>query len=101
MNKTDFKPDTRYTITWRAPDGRVQPANLYVYRVYDGFLVARLTGADGLLRKITYPEVLRIVATAEVPANDRYFVPAALLDEKFWRERETLEHYASSPDRGK
>ena len=53
MDKSDFKPDTRCTITWQAPDGRVQPANIYIYRVYEHFLVARLTGANGLLRKIT------------------------------------------------
>lgn len=34
MDKNDFNPDTRYTITWRDPDGKVQPANIYVYRVF-------------------------------------------------------------------
>jgi len=101
MDKTDFQPDTRCTIAWRAPDGRVRPASLYVYRVYDGFLVARLTGGDGRLRKITYPEVLKIVAATEVPPDDRYFVPAALLEESFWRDRVAMEHCASSPARGK
>lgn len=49
MDKNDFKPDTRYTIAWQPPDGRAQAANIYVYRVFDAFMVARLTGADGLL----------------------------------------------------
>ena len=101
MDKTDFKPDTRCTITWRTPDGRVQPANIYVYRVFDDFLVARLIGGDGLLRKITYPEILKVVATQEVAPSQRYRVPPALLDEKTWRDRVVMEHYSSSPLLGK
>lgn len=101
MDKNDFKPDTRYTITWQSPDGRVQPANIYVYRVFDTFVVARLTGADGLLRKITYPEILKIVAAKEIEPNHRYSIPAPLLDEKTWRDRVVMEHYSSSPGFGK
>lgn len=101
MDKNHFKPDTRYTITWRGPDGKAQPANIYVYRVYDNFLVTRWTGADGLLRKITYPEILRIVSVKEVGANERYCVPAQLLDEKTWRDRVAMAHYSSSPRLGK
>ncbi len=101
MDKKDFKPDTRYTIAWQAPDGKVQPANIYVYRVYDTFVVARLTGADGLLRKITYPEILKIAAEKEVSPNERYSIPAPLLDEKTWRDREVMAHYSSSPRHGK
>ncbi len=101
MDKNDFKPDTRYTITWQAPDGKVQPANIYVYRVYDAFMVTRLTGADGLLRKITYPEILKIVAAKAIEPNQRYAVPAPLLDEKTWRDRAVMEHYSSSPRLGK
>ncbi len=101
MDKNDFKPDTRYTIAWRDPDGKVQPANIYVYRVFDSFLVARLTGADGLLRKITYPEILKIVLAKEVEPNQRYAVPGPLLDEKTWRDRVVMAHYSSSPRLGK
>lgn len=101
MDKTDFKPDTRCTITWRAPDGRMQPANIYIYRVYEHFLVARLTGADGLLRKITYPEILKIVATKEVAPAGRYCLPSQLLDEQTWRDRVVMAHYSSSPQFGK
>jgi hypothetical protein len=101
MDKTDFKPDTRYTIAWRGPGGKVAPANIYVYRAYDAFLVARLSGADALLRKITYPEVLKIVAVREIAPNERYCVPATLLEENMWRDRVVMQHYATSPDRGK
>ena len=101
MDKNDFKTDTRYTITWQAPDGRIQPANIYVYRVYDNFLVARLTGADGLLRKITYPEILKIVSAREVGSAGRYCLPSQLLDEQTWRDRVVMAHYSSSPQLGK
>ena len=101
MDKNDFKPDTRYTITWRTPDGKVQPANIYVYRVFDSFLVTRSTGADGLLRKITSPEILKIVSAKEIEPNQRYSVPAPLLDEKAWRDRVVMAHYSSSPRLGK
>ena len=101
MDKNDFKPDTRYTITWRSPDGKVQPANIYVHRAHDHFLVVRLTGADAVLRKITYPEVLKIVAAKAVDPNDRSSLPAALLEEKTWRDRVVMQHYSSSPQHGK
>ncbi|HSN38962.1 MAG TPA: hypothetical protein VLT92_02095 [Burkholderiales bacterium] len=101
MDKNDFKPDTRYTVTWRAPDGKVQPANIYVYRVFENFLVARLTGADGLLRKITYPEILKIVSAKTVEPGRRYAIPGPLLDEQTWRDRVVMAHYSSSPRLGK
>ncbi|MDP2240075.1 MAG: hypothetical protein Q8K18_07920 [Burkholderiales bacterium] len=101
MDKNDFKSDTRYTITWQAPDGKIQPANIYVYRVFDSFLVTRTAGTDGLLRKITYPEILKIVSAKETEPNQRYCVPAPLLDEKTWRDRVVMEHYSSSPRLGK
>lgn len=101
MDKNDFKPETRYTIAWRGPDGKVQPANIYVHRAHDRFLVVRLTGADAMLRKITYPEVLKIVAATTVDPKGRSLVPAALLEEKTWRDRVVMEHYSSSPRSGK
>jgi len=101
MDKADFHPDTRYTITWRDAEGNVRPATIYVYRVYDAFMIARPCGGDALLRKIPYPEVVRIVATRPVAPSDRYAVPAALLDEKNWRDRTVMAHYSTSPARGK
>ena len=101
MDRNDFRPDSRCTVTLRDEGGKPRPANLYVYRVYDGFLVARAAGEDGLVRKIPYDRIERIVAAADVPAADRYALPAAMLDEKAWRDREVMQHYASSPGRGK
>ena len=102
MDKSDFTPDTRYTLAWRDPSsGNVRPFSVYVFRVYDAFMIARPAGGDALLRKIAYPEVLKIVAAQPVAAHERYMVPAALLEEKAWRERDVMMHYATSPARGK
>ena len=101
MQKDDFRPDTRVTLVVRDAAGRPRPANLYVYRAYDGFLVARAQGEDGLVRKVPYDTVERIVSATEVPPPQRYALPAAILDEKAWRGRDTMQHYASSPGRGK
>lgn len=101
MDKKDFQPDTRYTITWQDPEGRVQAANIYVFRVHDEFMITRLTGADGVLRKIRFPEVLKIVKEEPVAPQARLFVPAALLDAKVWRDRMVMQHTGGSPQRGK
>jgi hypothetical protein len=101
MDKNDFRPDTRYTIAWGDRQGSARPATIYVYRAYSEFLVARLVGGDGLLRKITYPEVLKIVSAEPVAPGNRTFVPAAMLDEKTWRDRTIMQHAPGSPQRGK
>ncbi|MDA8110434.1 MAG: hypothetical protein M0015_17710 [Betaproteobacteria bacterium] len=101
MDKTAFKPDTRYTLALRDAGGKARPANVYVYRVYDKFLIARATSGDGLVRKIGYDEVEKIVAEHAVAPEERYFLPAAVLDEKNWRDRTEMQVYASSPARGK
>ncbi|MEW5942406.1 MAG: hypothetical protein AB1710_00970 [Pseudomonadota bacterium] len=101
MDKTAFKPDTRYTITWRAPDGKLRPANIYVYRLYDQFMVARMTDKSGFLHKIPYEEVIRIVQEKPVAERDRFMIPAAVLDEKNWKDRSVMERYSSSPHMGK
>jgi hypothetical protein len=101
MNKDDFKPDTRCTISWRNPQGRVQAANVYVFKVCERFLIGRLTGDDALLRKIDYQDVLKVVSTTDVAPVDRYALPAAVTDENTWRDRVVMQHYATSPRRGK
>lgn len=101
MDKSSFNPDTRYTIAWQDPHGRVQPAIIYVYRVHEKFMIARMTGGDGLLRKIAYADVHKIVSADAVAARDRTYLPAALLDEKAWGGRTVMQHYAGSPQRGK
>ena len=102
MDKSDFSPDTRYTLAWRDPaTGNVRPCSIYVFRVYDAFMIARPTGGDALLRKIGYSEVVKIAAAQPVALRDRYMVPAAVLEEQAWRERDVMSHYATSPALGK
>lgn len=101
MDKTRFKEDTRYTITWRDESGKPRPANLYVFRTYDEFMIARETSGGGLLRKIPYGDVLKIVHETPVARNERYVIPAAVLDEKAWRDRTVMERYSSGPQLGK
>lgn len=102
MEKKDFAPDTRYVLTLRDPDnGRLRPANVYVYRLHDAYMVARMTDREGLLHKIPYDDVVRIVRTVPVPEARRYIVPAALLDERIWKDRSVLAMYSSSPALGK
>lgn len=101
MKKEDFKPHTRYTVTWRDTHGKLRPANLYVYRLYDDFLVARLTQNDGLLRKFSYDEIVKIVKATPVREADRFVLPDALLKEKVWATRTKMEQYATSPHIGK
>jgi len=100
VDKTQFQPHTQYTVTLRTPEGTPRPANLYVFRTYDPFMVVRHS-ADGKLRKLAYEDVLLVVDAKEVSAEHRYHVPAVMLEEKFWKGRTTLEHYASSPRSGK
>ncbi|MCL6645962.1 MAG: hypothetical protein K6U88_13515 [Dehalococcoidia bacterium] len=97
----DFRPDTICTVVLRDATGRERPVMLYVHRAYPDFLVARSLEAEGLLRKIAYSDVARVLEAREVSARERRPLPAALLEEKLWRERTELLHYASRPDRGK
>jgi hypothetical protein len=101
MDKSSFKPDTRYVLTVYDAKRSARPANVYVYRVYDKFMVARSMSGDGLLRKIAYDDVERIVEQAAVPGAERFLVPAALLEEQNWRDKSEMQVYASSPGRGK
>lgn len=101
MDKTAFKPETRYTVTLRDEQGRLRPANIYVYRAYDAFMVVRFTASDGLLHKLAYEDVVKLVKETPVDADHIYHTPAALLDESTWRERKVMEHYATAPGLGK
>jgi len=101
MEKKDFAADTRYTIAWQQPDGHVIPATVYVHRTYDSSMIVRMTGSDAMLRKIAYSDITRIVSTDTVTAENRRTLPAALLDEKTWRDRTEMSHYGSSAARGK
>ncbi len=102
MEKKDFAPDTRYVLTLRDPEsGRLRPANVYVYRLHDDYMVARMTDREGLLHKVPYADVVRIVRSAPVAPARRFLIPAALLDERIWKDRSMLAIYSSSPALGK
>jgi hypothetical protein len=101
MDANCFKPDTRYTVTMRDARGGARVANLYVFRVFPEFLVVRSTSEDGLLRKIAYADLIRVVDEHPVDPAHRYRVPQALLEERTWRARTVMQHYASGPGLGK
>jgi len=101
VDKSTFKQDTRYTITWRSPEGKMRPANIYVYRLYENFMIARMTEKDGLLYKIAYGDVLKIVKELPVAQENQFMIPSAVLDEKAWKDRTVMQRYSSSPHMGK
>lgn len=101
MEAARFKPDTHYTLVCRDQEGRPRPTDVYVFRAHREFLIVRRTGADGMLHKIPYKDVERVVDERPVGAQDRYTLPAAVLDEKTWRGRDSMQHHASSARRGK
>ncbi len=101
MKKEDFAPHTRYTITWRDPAGKLRPANIYPYCLYDKFMVARRTDQGGALGKFAYDDIIRIVRTTPVSAENRFVIPDAILSESNWADRTSMERYSSSPHMGK
>lgn len=101
MEKTDFKTDTRYTLTWRNAEGKLRPINVYVYRLYEKFMIARMTDKDGFLYKIAYDDIIKIVIEKSVDPDEYFAIPAAVLDEKNWKDRNVMQRYSTSPGIGK
>lgn len=101
MNKSNFRENTRYAITLKDDNGRLRPANIYVYKLHDEFMVARFTDQSGMLNKIPYAKVVKIVKTMEVPPEARFLLPDILLSAKTWQSRTTMQAYGSSPRVGK
>ena len=101
MEKKDFKSDTRYAATWRDENGRLRPINFYVYRLYDEFMIVRMTDREGFLRRIPYEDIVKIVRTMAVREEDRFFLPEAVLAEANWKDRTVMHTYSSSPHMGK
>jgi hypothetical protein len=101
VDKSAFKENTRYTITWRAADGKLRPANIYVYKMYESFMIARMTDKSGFLHKIAYEDVTKIVKEMAVSKQDQFYIPGAVLEEKNWKDRTVMERYSSSPHMGK
>lgn len=101
MEKQDFKEGTRYTLTVKDAQGQLRPANIYVYKMFDDFMIVRNTNNDGLIRKLPYEDVVKIVREREVPREDRFYLPDQLLSEHVWQNRDFINSYSSSPHMGK
>lgn len=103
MEKRNFSVDTQYSVTLREQSGKLRPANIYVYRLYDDFMIARRTDGNhsGLLFKIPYDHILRIVKTLPVQVPKRFMLPDAMLNAKVWESRDSMMTYASAPGLGK
>ncbi|WP_455380769.1 hypothetical protein [Acidihalobacter prosperus] len=101
MNKKSFHEDTRYAIALKDGNGKLRPANIYVYKLHDDFMIVRFTDKSGTLHKIAYDDVTRIVKTIEVAPDARYAVPEILLAAKTWQNRTSMQAYGSSPRAGK
>ena len=101
MKKEDFTAHTRYTVTWRDTEGKLRPANIYPYRLYDQFMVARMTDQSGILRKFAYDDIVKIVKVTPVTRENQFYIPDAVLSEGNWAGRLSMERYSSSPHMGK
>ena len=101
MDKSTFKENTRYTITWRNPEGKLRPANIYVYKLFETAMIARMTDKSGFLYKINYDDITKIVMAIPINKEDQFSIPSAVLDEKIWKDRTMMERYSSSPHMGK
>jgi hypothetical protein len=103
VDKSAFSKDGHYAVTLRSPDGRLRPANIYVHRTEDDYMIARHTsGPDvGLLIKLGYANVVRIVRTHPVPDRKRFMIPEAMLKRQLWETRDTMRTYSSGPGLGK
>ncbi len=102
MDKKDFAENTRYAVTLREEEtGKLRPANIYVYRLYDEFMIARMTDREGYLRKIAYENVAKIVRVIPVEKGIQFRVPEALLAKDAWKGRTRMTLYSSAPSLGK
>ncbi|AHE97498.1 hypothetical protein [Thioalkalivibrio paradoxus] len=103
MEKRAFRPDGHYAVTLRSRGGQLCPANLYVHRVENGYMIARHTSGQniGLLVKLRYDDVVRIVRTHPVLDRKRFMLPEALLKPQLWESRDSMRTYPSAPGLGK
>jgi len=101
VEKSNFQQDTRYTVTLRDSEGKLRPSSFYVLALHDDGMIARLTEREGILRKISYADVVKIVKQQSVSAQNRFCVPSALLSAKHWANKTEIQHYSSSPHMGK
>lgn len=101
MDRNDFQEDTRVTVTYKDDKGKLRPGNFYIHKLFDDFMIVRSTDHDGLLHKMGYDQVVKIIKSKPVDREHLYYVPEDMLQEHVWQDRDTLFHYASGPGRGK
>ena len=101
MDRNDFQEDTRVTATYKDDKGKLRPGNFYIHKLFDEFMIVRSTDSDGLLHKMNYDQVIKVIKSKAVDREHLYYVPEDMLQKHVWQDRDTLFHYASGPGRGK
>jgi len=101
VDRNDFQEDTRVTVTHKDDKGKLRPGNFYIHKLFDEFMIVRSTDSDGLLHKMSYDQVIKIIKSKPVDREHLYYVPEDMLQKHVWQDRDTLFHYASGPGRGK
>lgn len=101
MDRNDFQEDTRVTVSYKDDKGKLRPGNFYIHKLFDEFMIVRSTDSDGLLHKMGYDQVVKVIRSKPVDREHLYYVPDEMLQKHVWQERDTLFHYASGPGRGK
>mgnify|MGYP007099543146 CR=1 FL=1 len=101
MDKSNFSEDTRYTLTVKDSAGKQRPANVFVYRTHEDFMIARATDKDGLIIKIAYSDVMRIVKEQHVEPNAAWKLAEVTLSAETWADRDHMRTYSTSSGIGK
>jgi len=101
LEKNDFAEGMRYAATLKDANGKLRPANFFVYKLFDDFMIARMTDKAGLVHKIAYADVVKIVKTIKVASPKHFMLPDQLLNPKIWATRTTMQAYGSAPGLGK
>ncbi|KPV41119.1 hypothetical protein AN478_04230 [Thiohalorhabdus denitrificans] len=101
MDRSEFQENTRITVTYKDSNGKLRPGNFYVYKLFDEFMIVRSTDNDGLFRKMPYEDVVKLVKTKKADRSHLFTLPDEMLEERMWKDRDTMFHYASAPGRGK
>jgi hypothetical protein len=101
MKKEDFYQDHRYTLTYTDSEDKLRPVSVYVLALHEDAMIVRLTEKEGILRKIPYDTVRKIVKSQAVSEQNRYYVPDAILAATHWGDKNEIQHYASAPNMGK
>ncbi|WP_018873420.1 hypothetical protein [Thioalkalivibrio sp. ALJ16] len=103
VDKSEFQVNGHYAVTLKDQNGKLRPANIYVHDMQDDYMIARRTsGGDvGLLFKMSYDDVVKIVRTHKVLDRKKFMVPEAMLKPKLWETRDSMRTYSSAPGLGK